>query len=111
MRPSRANVRPRTPTGDLGETIVDFIEGRAPGDGRRPNARRARWFSRVTGVDATIDRWAWLSPYHALGVIQAWVFGIEHRWQAILPPLLSLGIVSVVSAVVLWWRVDAPARA
>lgn len=111
---SRANVRRRAPAEDLGETIVDFIqglEGRGPGDGRRPNAQRARWFSRVTGVDATIDRWAWLSPYHALGVIQAWVFGIEHRWEAILPPLLSLGSVSVVSAVVLWWRVDAPARA
>jgi len=111
VRPRRANVRPRAPARDLGETIVDFIEGRGPGDGRRPDARRARWFSRVTGIDGTIDRWAWLSPYHALGVIQAWVFGIEQRWQAILPPLLSLSIVSVVSAVVLWWRVDAPARA
>jgi hypothetical protein len=38
------------------------------------------------------------------------VFGIERRWQAIFPSLLSLGLVSIVSALVLWWRVDAPAR-
>jgi hypothetical protein len=75
-----------------------------------PHVRRFRWLSRATGIDNTIDRWAWISPYHALGVIQAWVFGIEKRWQAILPPLLSLSIVSIVSAVVLWWRVDSPAR-
>ncbi len=79
-------------------------------NGRPPDLRQFRWLSKAAGLDRTIDRWAWLSPYHALGVIQAWIFGIETRWQAILPPLLSLCVVSVVSAAVLWWRVDAPAR-
>ena len=109
-QPSRSNVRPMGPGGDIGEKLSDLLEGRRPRNGPPFNGRQFRWFSRATGIDDTIDRWAWISPYHSLGVIQAWVFGIERRWQAIFPPLLSLGLVSIVSALVLWWRVDAPAR-
>ena len=98
------------PGGDIGEKLSDLLEGRRPRNGPPFNVRQFRWISRATGIDDTIDRWAWISPYHSLGVIQAWVFGIERRWQAIFPPLLSLGLVSIVSALVLWWRVDAPAR-
>ncbi len=109
-RPSRSNVRPIGPGGEIGENLSDLLEGRRPRNGPPFNGRQFRWFSRATGIDDTIDRWAWISPYHSLGVIQAWVFGIERRWQAIFPPLLSLSLVSIVSALVLWWRVDAPAR-
>ena len=109
-RPSRSNVRPMGPGGDIGEKLSDLLDGRRPRNGPPFNVRQFRWISRATGIDDTIDRWAWISPYHSLGVIQAWVFGIERRWQAIFPPLLSLGLVSIVSALVLWWRVDAPAR-
>ena len=109
-RPSRSNVRPMGPGGEIGENLSDLLEGRRPRNGPPLNVRQFRWLSRATGLDDTIDRWAWISPYHSLGVIQAWVFGIERRWQAIFPPLLSLGLVSIVSALVLWWRVDAPAR-
>ena len=109
-RPSLSNVRPMGPGGEIGEKLSDLLEGRRPRNGPPLNVRQFRWISRATGLDDTIDRWAWISPYHSLGVIQAWVFGIERRWQAIFPPLLSLGLVSIVSALVLWWRVDAPAR-
>ena len=109
-RLSRSNVRPMGPGGEIGENLSDLLEGRRPRNGPPLNVRQFRWLSRATGLDDTIDRWAWISPYHSLGVIQAWVFGIERRWQAIFPPLLSLGLVSIVSALVLWWRVDAPAR-
>jgi hypothetical protein len=44
-------------------------------------------------------------------VMQGWIFGIERRPQAILPPLIALVTISVVSIVILWRRVDAPARA
>ena len=111
VRPRRGNVRSRNGGGvDLGESLTDLLDGRPPRNGRPLNVRQFRWLSRATGIDDTIDRWAWISPYHSLGVIQAWVFGIERRWQAIFPPLLSLSLVSIVSALVLWWRVDAPAR-
>jgi len=82
-----------------------------PDQSRRPRVRGFRWLSRAAGLDPEIDRWAWISPYHALGVVQAWIFGIETRWHAVLPPLVSLLVVTTVSALVLWRRVDAPARA
>lgn len=82
-----------------------FNEPRLPFD-----PRRIRWLSRATGLDPAIDRWAWISPYHALGVVQSWIFGIETRPEAVVPPALSLSIVALLSIAVLWWRVDAPAR-
>jgi ABC-2 type transport system permease protein len=79
---------------------------------RRPRSRRPLgWFARAAGIDGTIDRWAWLSPFHAQGVVQAWIFGIERRFAAVLPSLVSLLVVAGVSLVVLVLRVDAPTRA
>lgn len=96
-------------------------EGNRGGSGRgRGNARdsgfpldlrRVRWLARATGLDNSVDRWAWISPYHALGVVQAWIFGIERRPEVVLPPVASLTVVSLLAVFVLWWRVDAPARA
>lgn len=106
----RSSVRSMGPGGEIGESLSDLLEGRRPRNEPPLNVRQLRWLSRATGLDDAIDRWAWISPYHSLGVIQAWVFGIERRSEAIFPPLLSLGLVSIVSALVLWWRVDAPAR-
>lgn len=83
----------------------------ALGGADRPPPRKVRWFAKAAGLDPTIDPWAWISPYHSLGVMQGWIFGIERRPQAILPPLAALVTLSVVSIVVLWRRVDAPARA
>jgi hypothetical protein len=86
----------------------------ADGDGppvTAPPPRQVRWFARAAGLDTSLDRWAWVSPYHALGVIQGWIFGIERRPQAILPPLAMLVTLSIVSVAILWRRVDAPARA
>ena len=80
----------------------------APGE---PPPRKYRWFARAAGLDPSIDRWAWISPYHALGVMQGWIFGIERRPQAILPPLIALVVLSIGSIFILWRRVDAPARA
>lgn len=100
--------RPRPPAPSAGRPrrFDDVIErGRFPFD-----PRGIPWLSRATGLDTTIDRWAWISPYHSLGVLQAWIFGIERRPEAVIPPALSLSIVGLLSIAVLWWRVDAPAR-
>jgi hypothetical protein len=72
--------------------------------------QRFRWLAKAAGMDPSIDRWAWLSPYHALGVVQAWIFGIETRPQAVVPSLLSLAIVVLVAVIVLFNRIDAPTR-
>jgi hypothetical protein len=83
----------------------------ALGGADRPPPRKVRWFARAAGLDSSIDPWAWISPYHSLGVMQGWIFGIERRPQAILPPLIALLTISGISIVILWRRVDAPARA
>jgi hypothetical protein len=68
------------------------------------------WIARAAGLDASIDNWSWVSPYHSVGVVQAAIFGMEQRPQAYLPPLISLASISAVSLVVLLRRVDAPMR-
>ncbi|MFM1996013.1 MAG: hypothetical protein RLZZ111_400 [Planctomycetota bacterium] len=72
--------------------------------------RRFRWLAKAAGMDTSIDRWAWLSPYHALGMVQAWIFGMETRPQAILPSLVSLAVLSAASIAVLLNRIDSPTR-
>jgi ABC-2 type transport system permease protein len=99
------------PFADVDETPPDAAQ-------RAPDAqvavgvpRRFRWLAKAAGMDASIDRWAWLSPYHALGVVQAWIFGMETRPRAVLPSLVSLAVLSVASIAVLLNRIDAPTRA
>ena len=108
---TRSAQRPRGPRRGPRNGLTDILEPIARPDAPPFDIRRIGWLSRATGLDASIDRWAWLSPYHALGVVQAWIFGIERRPAAILPPVISLTCVTLLSAIVLWWRVDAPARA
>jgi hypothetical protein len=73
--------------------------------------RRLGWLAQAAGIDRTTDRWAWLSLFHAQGVVQSWIFGIEKRFAVVLPSLVALVTVAVGSIVVLFLRVDAPARA
>jgi len=96
------------------DPFADLDEEPAPRPrrGSRADQRgRFRWLTKAAGMDTTLDRWAWLSPYHALGVVQAWIFGIETRSQAVVPPLVSLAVVSLLAVVVLCNRIDAPTRA
>jgi hypothetical protein len=99
----------------LREDPFDDLEAESP-PGPRPKPRtpptggRFRWLARAAGMDPTIDRWAWLSPYHALGVVQAWIFGTETRPSAVVPSLVSLVVVSIGAVVVLFNRIDAPTR-
>ena len=108
-RRADAAVEARQEPGRLG---LPFAASR--GESRRsesPPRGRFQWLRQAAGIDNALDRWAWLSPYHALGVVQAAIFGMETRWRAILPPLFSLAIVSVVAVLVLLNRIDAPTRA
>ena len=100
------------PFGDL-EEDASRVERRSSSPARSSEnglPRRFRWLAKAAGMDPSIDRWAWLSPYHALGVMQAWIFGIETRPQAVVPSLVSLAIVSLVALIVLLNRIDAPTR-
>lgn len=108
-----ASVRPAA--AGAPEAMIDrddpFDDGPQAGVERPRDRRRRGWLARAAGIDGTIDRWAWLSPFHAQGVVQAWIFGIETRFAAVLPSLLSLAVVAGGSLLVLFLRVDAPARA
>ena len=75
------------------------------------HAQQFNWLARAAGIDNSVDRWAWLSLYHAQGVVQAWIFGLEQRFVVVLPPLASLVAVALGSLGVLLVRVEAPARA
>jgi ABC-2 type transport system permease protein len=88
--------------------VVDGEE--ADDAGWRPPPRSISWLARAAGLDTAIDRWSWVSPYHAVGVIQAWIFGVERRPEAVIPPALALAVISVAAVVVLAWRVAAPMR-
>ena len=92
---------PHDPFDDGGAVVI-----RRSGDQVQPD-----WLLRAAGIDGTVDRWAWLSPFHAQGVVQAWIFGIETRFATVLPSLISLATVAGGSLIVLFLRVDAPARA
>jgi ABC-2 type transport system permease protein len=85
-----------------------------PDASQTPPERRRRdrflWLKKAAGMDTTIDRWAWLSPYHALGVVQAWIFGIERRWLAVAPSAVALVVLSLCAAAVLADRIHAPTR-
>ncbi|MFM8734940.1 MAG: hypothetical protein ACKOC8_07095 [Pirellulales bacterium] len=87
------------------------VAATAAADDQRPPPRRTGWISWAAGLDRAIDRWSWISPYHAVGVIQAWIFGVESRPRAVWPPACALITLTVVAAVVLARRVAAPLRA
>ncbi|MBT3211666.1 MAG: ABC transporter permease subunit [Planctomycetaceae bacterium] len=74
-----------------------------------PLRRNFRWFARAAGIDTGQDRWAWVSPYHALGAVQAAIFGIDTRPSSWWPSSMTLLLISVSSLVILSWRITAPA--
>ena len=74
-----------------------------------PIRRNFRWFARAAGIDTGLDRWAWVSPYHALGTVQAAIFGIDTRPSSWWPSSMTLLLMSVSSLIILAWRITAPA--
>ncbi len=88
----------------------DPFGGLEQDDDRHDRPQPMHWLARAAGLDDSVDHWAWVSPYHSIGVVQAAIFGMERRPQAFLPPLFSLVFISVTSLVVLVRRVDAPMR-
>ncbi|MCG8649389.1 MAG: ABC-2 transporter permease, partial [Pirellulales bacterium] len=61
---------------------------RQPGPGREPPPS---W--EELGVD--LDRWRLLSPYHTLGKVEAWVFGLDSSTATVIPAVLVLLAVTV----------------
>jgi len=67
----------------------------------------------MASLNGTLDdRWTLISPYHTLGRVQSWVFGLERGplAQPVLPALIELAVLSVVSLAVLVRRISSPMR-
>jgi ABC-2 type transport system permease protein len=56
------------------------------------------------------SNWSLVSLYSTIGRVQAWIFGLETRFQSVFPSIIMLATVSVVSAIWLYRRVSAPVR-
>lgn len=54
---------------------------------------------------------ALLSPYHTLGFVQAWAFGLEAETDPVIPAAVILISVTVASLALLYYRVSSPMRA
>lgn len=61
--------------------------------GNRPPRRRGPVNWEEYGVD--LDRWRLLSPYHTLGKVEAWVFGLDTTSGSVWPACLALLVVTV----------------
>jgi ABC-type transport system involved in multi-copper enzyme maturation permease subunit len=56
------------------------------------------------------NKWSLLSPYHTLGEIQTWVFGIEKDFSKVAPAAFLMSLVTLVSMAILLRKVSSPMR-
>ncbi len=68
----------------------------------------------LTASDLELTRrapWLLASPYHTMGILMKWVFGIETDHASVLPALLVVITLTLLSLVVLYRRISGPMRA
>lgn len=65
--------------------------------GKRPPRRRGPVNWEEYGVD--VDRWRLLSPYHTLGKVEAWVFGLDSTEASVIP---AIGVLCAITAIGFW---------
>jgi hypothetical protein len=56
------------------------------------------------------SKWSWLSPYHALGEVEGWIFGLEKDFSKVAPEAFMLSVVTLMSMAVLLRKVSSPMR-
>ncbi len=54
-----------------------------------------------------LDRWTFVSPYHVLGKVQQWVFGLHNSESAIWPFVVAVIAVTVASFAIMYYRISA----
>ncbi len=57
-----------------------------------------------------VERWVWVSPYHLLGKIQQWVFGLNYESTSIWPHLVVVAAVTLASFCVVYYQVSKQQR-
>jgi len=56
------------------------------------------------------EKWTPVSIYHSMGRVQEWIFGLEPQFREIGPPAAMLTTLTLVSFLVLLYRVSSPMR-
>lgn len=56
------------------------------------------------------NSWSILSPYHVLGEVETWIFGLKKNFDDIAPEAMVLSIVTLVSMGILLRKVSSPMR-
>ncbi|MGI9471246.1 MAG: ABC transporter permease subunit [Rubripirellula sp.] len=62
---------------------------------------------RPTLEPTDVDRWRLLSPYHTLGKVESWVFGLDVSDGSVWPAMLLLAVITVVGTIVVRRRIIA----
>ncbi len=89
--------------------ILTFAPLRVDGPPRGVRVRRGQpppW--EELGID--FDRWRLLSPYHTLGKVESWVFGLDPTEGSVIPAIVALLVVAVAGNWIVRQRIIARLR-
>lgn len=65
---------------------------------------------RLAGATIDENRWALVSPYHMLGQVQEYIFEFSEASPIVVWCAATLALITVVSLLLLFWRVSSPMR-
>ena len=71
--------------GFVAYNLLTFTTAAIARGGRVRGRRRRDPFAEPENFDIDLDQWRWLSPYHTLGKVEAWVFGLDSTEASVWP--------------------------
>lgn len=75
------------------------------GQVRRQGGRRPNWDELLGQID--YDRWRLLSPYHTLGKVQSWIFGLDTTDGSVIPAIVLLCVITAFGFWMVHYRIKA----
>lgn len=84
--------------------VLTFSAVAMSGPGER---RRGRGGPDWEAMGVDLDRWRFLSPYHCLGKVEAWVFDLDTTGGSVVPSLLVLLFITVIGFLLVRRRIVA----
>lgn len=94
--------------GYVAYNILTFMGVRqGPPPNGMPPGRRGRGGPESLDMLIDWDRWRLLSPYHTLGKVEAWVFGLDPTEGSVWPAVILLSAVTVIGFLIVRRRIIA----